>query len=282
MRDASLAELCRKSRSHVVVNAGFPAPAVALVAGWMSPERIRRMGIPLWRPGCSPSLFRRSRVTSLMPKGRSSFAPSTEERRCTAACPGRCRRLPLPLHQQVPGWPMARGMCTPRPGSFLDPRGLDDTGLSGYSLRDRDQRRRSSIRNRGRPQALPPRLRGRVGDGSSERASVQSARCLNRRLEIGHFAYWHVSPTMGVAKHVLAGAADRVVVSRRLAWSTSRNGNQRRQARLGESAAQGEPALALHRHRAAGCERTRVRYPARRKPVAADDSLVQKKERPRS
>jgi hypothetical protein len=103
------------------------------------------------------------------------------------------------------GWPVSPLHAQhPVRGSFLDPRGVDDTGLSGYhfgidvSIDDR------------RPEVgAPPGLSRRVYALESGHVSVprrdRSRPCAARRLEVGHFAYWHVSATVAARAYVRAG-----------------------------------------------------------------------------
>ena len=103
------------------------------------------------------------------------------------------------------GWPIApTHVQHPVRGAFLDPRGLDDTGLSGYhfgidvSVDDRHP-------EAGAPAGLSHRVyaveSGRVSEPSRDRTRP----CATRRLQVGHFAYWHVSPVVAVRGYVKAG-----------------------------------------------------------------------------
>jgi murein DD-endopeptidase MepM/ murein hydrolase activator NlpD len=134
-----------------------------------------------------------------------SFAP-TPNSPSFGGVPG---ALPAQFHYSYSGaytgWPIAPTHREhPVRGSFLDPRGLDDTGLSGYhfgidiSVDD------------GRPEA------GAIKDFSHRVYAVESGvvdqpannrthPCLDRRLEIGHFDYWHVSPTVRQGQRITAG-----------------------------------------------------------------------------
>jgi hypothetical protein len=102
------------------------------------------------------------------------------------------------------GWPVAPVHAQhPVRGSFLDPRGLDDTGLSGYhfgidvSIDDRD------------PEAgAPPGMSHRIyalESGHVSAPHTQARACAARRIQVGHFAYWHVTPTVTARTFVNAG-----------------------------------------------------------------------------
>lgn len=104
------------------------------------------------------------------------------------------------------GWPVNPTHSQhPVRGSFLDPRGKDDTGLSGYHF-GIDISVDDAHPETGAPPLLSHRVfaveSGRVGASANDIARP----CLDRRLEIGHFAYWHVSPTVRGGQHVRAGA----------------------------------------------------------------------------
>ena len=103
------------------------------------------------------------------------------------------------------GWPInPRHAEHPVRGSFLDPRGKDDTGLSGYhfgidiSVDDRHP-------EAGAPQKFSHRVYAVESGTVSTPANVLTRQCPSRRLEVGHFAYWHVSPTVHARQHVHAG-----------------------------------------------------------------------------
>ena len=103
------------------------------------------------------------------------------------------------------GWPInPRHAEHPVRGSFLDPRGKDDTGLSGYhfgidiSVDDHHP-------EAGAPQKFSHRVYAVESGTVSTPANVLTRQCPSRRLEVGHFAYWHVSPTVRARQHVRAG-----------------------------------------------------------------------------
>lgn len=103
------------------------------------------------------------------------------------------------------GWPInPQHAQHPVRGSFLDPRGKDDTGLSGYhfgiDISVDDQHPEA-----GAPARLSHRVYALESGSVSEPANTLSRPCLDRRLEVGHFAYWHVSPIVSARQHVRAG-----------------------------------------------------------------------------
>ena len=103
------------------------------------------------------------------------------------------------------GWPInPKHAEHPVRGSFLDPRGKDDTGLSGYhfgidiSVDDRHP-------GAGTPAGFSHRVYAVESGTAAVRANTPNQKCLNRRLDVAHFAYWHVSPTVSNGQHVRAG-----------------------------------------------------------------------------
>jgi hypothetical protein len=103
------------------------------------------------------------------------------------------------------GWPVApRAVQHPIRGSFIDPRGADDNGLSGYHF-GIDINVDDTRPEAGAPTGLSHRVYALDAGVASMPASVQSRRCVNRRVEAGHFSYWHVSPTVPAGTRVRAG-----------------------------------------------------------------------------
>jgi hypothetical protein len=103
------------------------------------------------------------------------------------------------------GWPVAPTHAQhPVRGAFLDPRGVDDTGLSGYhfgidvSVDDRHA-------EAGAPAGMSHRVYAVESGRVSEPQGDQTRPCLARRLQVGHFDYWHVSPTVAGRAYVRAG-----------------------------------------------------------------------------
>ena len=103
------------------------------------------------------------------------------------------------------GWPVApTHVQHPVRGAFLDPRGVDDTGLSGYhfgidvSIDDRHP-------EAGAPAGRSHRVYAVESGHVSEPKGDQTRPCLARRLQVGHFAYWHVSPVVAARAYVKAG-----------------------------------------------------------------------------
>ena len=94
------------------------------------------------------------------------------------------------------GWPIAPiHEQHPIRSSFLDPRGLEENGLAGYhfgidiSVNDRHP-------DPGAPAFLSHRVYAVESGMTDVRERVDSSPCADRRLAVGHFAYWHVSPTV--------------------------------------------------------------------------------------
>ena len=103
------------------------------------------------------------------------------------------------------GWPVAPVHAQhPVRGSFLDPRGIDDTGRSGYhfgvdvSVDDQHPEQRA-------PTGFSHRVYA-IESGTVDQPSGNLTRpCLDRRLEVGHFDYWHVSTIVRQGDHIQAG-----------------------------------------------------------------------------
>jgi hypothetical protein len=103
------------------------------------------------------------------------------------------------------GWPVSPVHAQhPVRGSFLDPRGVDDTGTSGYhfgidvSVDDRTP-------DSGAPKGFSHAVYA-VESGTVDRPNGDTTRaCISRRLEVGHFDYWHVSPVVTQGQHIRAG-----------------------------------------------------------------------------
>ena len=136
---------------------------------------------------------------------RSSFAP-TPTTPIYGGVPGA-----LPPHftyvydSGYRGWPVApTHVQHPVRGAFLDPRGVDDTGLSGYhfgidvSIDDRHP-------EAGAPAGFSHRVYAVESGRVSEPSGVRTRSCSARRLQVGHFAYWHVSPVVAARAYVKAG-----------------------------------------------------------------------------
>jgi hypothetical protein len=103
------------------------------------------------------------------------------------------------------GWPIAPVHSQhPVRGSFLDPRGKDDTGLSGYHF-GIDISVDDAHPEPGAPKLMSHRVYAVESGTVAPSANNVSRPCLDRRAEIGHFAYWHVSPIVRDGQHVRAG-----------------------------------------------------------------------------
>ena len=103
------------------------------------------------------------------------------------------------------GWPV-RPVSVQHPvrGSFLDPRGSDNDGLSGYHFGidvNVDDRRPE----RGAPPGLSHRVYALESGVMGEAVRDTARRCGDRRLDVGHFAYWHTSPIVSEGQYVRAG-----------------------------------------------------------------------------
>lgn len=103
------------------------------------------------------------------------------------------------------GWPVApRRAQHPIRGAFIDPRGPDDNGLSGYHF-GIDINVDDTHPDRGAPTGLSHRIYALDAGVARMPRNVQSRRCLDRRVEVGHFAYWHVAPILAPGQPVRAG-----------------------------------------------------------------------------
>ncbi len=103
------------------------------------------------------------------------------------------------------GWPLLpRSAQHPIRGAFIDPRGTDDNGLSGYHF-GIDINVDDTRPDAGAPTGLSHRVYSLDSGHAAEPASVQSRRCVNRRVEVGHFSYWHVTPIIPKGQFVRAG-----------------------------------------------------------------------------
>lgn len=104
-----------------------------------------------------------------------------------------------------PRWPVRVTTSQhPMRGGFLDPRGTDDDALAGYHFGVD-----VNVDDRHPDPGAPPTMSHAVYALESGSAQVRPAdarvRCINRRLDVGHFSYWHVSPIVRNGQHVRAG-----------------------------------------------------------------------------
>jgi hypothetical protein len=102
------------------------------------------------------------------------------------------------------GWPVApvHGQHPIR-GSFIDPRGQDENGLAGYHFGID-----VNVDDRHPEPGAGPGLSHRVYavDGGTALVVYGAPHsCPNRRLEVGHFAYWHVSPVVATGTRIKPG-----------------------------------------------------------------------------
>lgn len=103
------------------------------------------------------------------------------------------------------GWPVRPGSLEhPVRGSFLDPRGPDDDALSGYHF-GIDVSVDDEHPEPGAPRGLTHRVYALESGVVREPVRDQRRKCGNRRLDVGHFAYWHVSPVVREGQRVRAG-----------------------------------------------------------------------------
>jgi hypothetical protein len=102
------------------------------------------------------------------------------------------------------GWPVTPLHAQhPIRGSFLDPRGRDENGLAGYHFGidvNVDDRHPES----GAGSGLSHRVYA-VDGGTAHVVHGVRHSCPNRRLEVGHFAYWHVSPVVATGTRIKSG-----------------------------------------------------------------------------
>jgi hypothetical protein len=102
------------------------------------------------------------------------------------------------------GWPVTPLHAQhPIRGSFLDPRGIDENGLAGYHFGidvNVDDRRPE----RGAGPGLSHRVYALDGGMAHVVHGVRHL-CPNRRLEVGHFSYWHVSPVVATGTRIKPG-----------------------------------------------------------------------------
>jgi hypothetical protein len=118
------------------------------------------------------------------------------------ALPGRFRYV---YNHLSVGWPvLPRRVQHPIRGSFIDPRGADDNGLSGYHF-GIDVNVDDAHPDPGAGPGLSHRVFALDSGVVSTPPHVAQRRCVNRRLDVGHFSYWHVSPLLRSGARVRAG-----------------------------------------------------------------------------
>lgn len=103
------------------------------------------------------------------------------------------------------GWPVRPSRAEhPVRGSFLDPRGADNDALGGYhfglDINVDDQRP-----EKGAPTGFSHRVYALESGIAIMPGDVVARTCSNRRVEAGHFSYWHTSPTVRAGQRVRAG-----------------------------------------------------------------------------
>jgi hypothetical protein len=104
------------------------------------------------------------------------------------------------------GWPLwPRHEQHPLRGSFLEPRSAGERGLFGYhfgiDISVDDYRP-----ERGAGSMFSHRVYAVESGTAIVRKGARRMNCGDRRLSVGHFAYWHVSPTVRPGTWVHAGA----------------------------------------------------------------------------
>jgi hypothetical protein len=124
----------------------------------------------------------------------------------SAGIPG---ALPAGFHYRYrglsPGWPVQpRGVQHPIRGAFIDPRGADDNGLSGYHF-GIDINVDDAHPDAGAPHGLSHAVYALDAGWVSTPAGNAGKRCLDQRIEVGQFAYWHVSSILPQGRRVRAG-----------------------------------------------------------------------------
>jgi len=117
--------------------------------------------------------------------------------------------LPTGFHyvykQTRRGWPVDPVFAQhPIRGSFLDPRGSDDDGLSGYHF-GIDINVDDATPEAGAPAGYSHRVYALESGVVSTPRNVSSRKCVNQRLDVGHFSYWHVAPILAARTRVKAG-----------------------------------------------------------------------------
>lgn len=143
---------------------------------------------------------------------RSSTAPDAAAsltalaRRTQAQIPGALPPSLRPVYaDSYRGWPV-QPLHSQHPirGSFLDPRGLDENGLAGYHF-GVDVNVDDTRRDPGAPPGFSHQVYAMESGVAHVVLGVARHTCPNRRLEVGHFSYWHVSPTVRSGQAVKAG-----------------------------------------------------------------------------
>lgn len=103
------------------------------------------------------------------------------------------------------GWPVRpEAVQHPIRGSFLDPRGADNDGLAGYHF-GVDINVDDNAPEPGAPPGMSHRVFALESGVVSFPVNDATRTCGNRRLDAGHFSYWHVSPIVPASTRVRAG-----------------------------------------------------------------------------
>ena len=157
--------------------------------------------------GCGTTLHASSSAAQAAPVPAAAIVASLDRlaRRQQAQIPG---ALPPGFRNSYTdayrGWPVTP-LHTQHPirGSFLDPRGKDENGLAGYHFGID-----VNVDDRHPEPGAGPGLSHRVYAVDGGVAHVVHGRrhsCPNRRLEVGHFSYWHVSPVVASGTRIKPG-----------------------------------------------------------------------------
>lgn len=150
-------------------------------------------------------LFAAAWLVLLAPGLAAAFAP-TPNGPLYGGIPG---ALPASFHyvynDSYTGWPV-RPLHAQHPirGSFLDPRGKDDDGLSGYHF-GIDVNVDDHVPDPGASPTFSHAVYAVESGLARLPAGVLTRSCGARRLDVGHFSYWHVSPIVRPWQHVRAG-----------------------------------------------------------------------------
>jgi hypothetical protein len=117
--------------------------------------------------------------------------------------------LPVGLHftyaKAIHGWPVLPiHRQHPIRGSFLDPRGRDENGLAGYHF-GIDVNVDDSHPDAGAPPGQSHRVFALESGLARVRRGDAALPCADRRVEVGHFSYWHVAPIVKEWQRVAPG-----------------------------------------------------------------------------
>lgn len=172
--------------------------------GTMRTMSLRRAGLSVLFAGC---------VVGYTLTGGLAIAGETSVARTTFKPPAKAPAIPgaLPAGfryryaEARRGWPVRPDAVQhPIRGSFLDPRGSDNDGLAGYHF-GVDINVDDNAPEPGAPQGMSHRVFALESGVVSFPVKDATRTCGNRRLDAGHFAYWHTSPIVRSGTRVRAG-----------------------------------------------------------------------------